>query len=445
MKRMLKYAALIATVLVICSSAWANTYVDHINTAPNNKGDVLIFPWFLAIDGGWQTKLTVINTDEVNSVVAKVVFRSFKNSEELLDFLIFLSPADVWTGKIYYNTVSKTVKVFSDDDSVLTATTPTFATPQVPVDQAFFPVQCTDDADFLGYVEVIEAAWGPVSPAKPGVTKTAIYNAYGAGTTAVSSPLVIGSINVLAGYMEFGNPVLGLMAGYRATTLRDYDNRIKLTAVDETKLGAAGSSNNSMAEIEASFTKDNIALPYVKGDDVALHFFTFPTKLTDFTSCTAVSTFSPYFQDNMDSKTCIPYSLTTYDLKENSPQTGSPFSGGTALINKFCYEVNAISSADFPYAEGWGAYSFKTNAVAHVTNDRALDQSPLRYLGAPVIPTYLYLGKSGLSSEYGSWTDSYVFNTWTPTTVAPPVAAEVLTDYQYTDEATEHTTDPTKR
>ena len=191
MKRFLKYAALIATVLVICSSAWAYNYTDHINTAPNNKGDLLIFPWFLAFDGGWQTKLTVINTDTVNSVVAKVVFRSFKNSTELLDFLIFLSPADVWTGKIYYNTASKTVKIFSDDDSILTATTPTFATPAAPVDKSLeLGNLCSDDASFFGYVEVIEAAWGPVAPAAPGVKKTDIYTAYGGvGPTPVTSPL----------------------------------------------------------------------------------------------------------------------------------------------------------------------------------------------------------------------------------------------------------------
>jgi len=439
MKRLLKYTALIATVLVICSSAWANTYTDHINTAPNNKGDMMVFPWFLAIDGGWQTKLTVINTDEVNSVVAKVVFRSFKNSEELLDFLIFLSPADVWTGKIYYNTVSKTVKVFSDDDSILTSTTPSWASPTSPVDQAFFPVACTDDADFLGYVEVIEAAWGPVSPAHPGVLKSDIYSKYGAGTTAVASPLVVGSINVLAGYMEFGNPVLGMTAAYRATTFRDYENRIKLTTGDETKIGAAGSCNNSMAEIEASFTKDDIAMPYVNGDDIALHFFTFPTKLTDFTTCTAVTTYSPYYQDNMDNKTCIPYSLTTYDLKENSPISGSPFSGGSSLTLKFCYEVNVLSAGEFDYAEGWGHYYF-----GDATNDYSLTTAdPLRYLGAPVIPTYLYIGASGISGEYGAWTDSLVYDTWTPASVV--AVDDVLTDYQYTDEAFEHATDATKR
>jgi hypothetical protein len=419
MKRLLKYTALIATALVICSSAWANTYSDHINQAPNNKGDAMVFPWFLALDGGWQTKLTVINTDTVHSVVAKVVFRSFKNSEELLDFFIYLSPADVWTGKVYYNTSSKAVRVFSDDDSIATSTTPTFASFASPVDQPMFPVDCSDDGDFLGYIDVIMAGYGNLG-ASP-LAKSIIYAAYNNNVipSGDSRFFNIGGINVLAGFMEFGNNVLGLTAGYSATTLRDYDNDQKLTVATETRLGQG--SLNSRGEIEASITKDFIAMPYVKKDDIALHFFTYPTKETNFANCAAVTTtVSPYFNQNADSKTCIPYSLTVYDLMENSPKTGSPFSGGTTTIDKFCYEVNFIASSNFPYAEGWGHYIFNDT-----TSTVTLSDQPLKYTGTPVLATYLYIGANGLSGNYGAWTDMPVYG-GTPR----------LVDYQYTDEIT---------
>jgi len=113
---------MLMALMVMSGSVWAWNYADHVTTAPNNKGDVLIFPYFLALDGGWETKLTVINTDEVNSVVAKVVIRSFKNSEELLDFFIYLTPADVWTGKMMVDATTKRVVVDSTDDSVLGST-----------------------------------------------------------------------------------------------------------------------------------------------------------------------------------------------------------------------------------------------------------------------------------------------------------------------------------
>lgn len=420
MKRMLKYAALIATVLVICSSAWAATYTDHINTAPNNKGDMLIFPWYLALDGGWQTKLTVINTDEYYSVVAKVVIRSFKNSDELLDFLIYLTPADVWTGKIYFDTASGKVKIFSDDDSILTDTAPTWASATVPVDYPLYDAACADDGGFLGYIEVIEANYYEIDAdgkdlPGPGVDKDALWQAH------QDSSIPVATIDVLAGFMEVGNPVLGLSTTYPSTTFRDYENRRKLDAGDETKIGEL--CNNSMAEIEASFTKDAIAMPYVKGDNVALHFFTFPTKLTDFSDCADVTTSSPYFLDNMvtsgGNPTCIEYSLRTYDLTELYPTApGSPFSGGPKSPKKyFCDEVNIILSSDFAYPEGWGRYIFSDS-----TSDLTLNEDPLSYAGAPVIPTFLYIGTNGLSGAYGAWTDSEVTD-----------GLNALVDYQYTD------------
>ena len=54
MKRLLKYTGLILMVLMASGSVWAYDYNDHVTVAPNNKGDVLIFPYYLAVDGGWR-------------------------------------------------------------------------------------------------------------------------------------------------------------------------------------------------------------------------------------------------------------------------------------------------------------------------------------------------------------------------------------------------------
>lgn len=439
MKRLLKYTALIATVLVISSSAWALDYTDHINTAPNNKGDMMIFPWFLALDGGWQTKLTVINTDQVNSVVAKVVFRSFKNSQEMLDFLIYLSPADVWTGKISVDTTTKAVKVFSDDDSILVDLKPTFAIPgtSTAVNQPLFTTTlCSDDGSFLGYVEVIESAWGEIAPGAPGVKKTDIYKVYSSDTMidADLGTLTTGGINVLAGFMDFGNTINGMTATYQATTFRDYKNTDKQTTGIETKIGV-GAMNN-LAEIEASFTKNNIGLPYVNNvNDVALHFMTFPTKQSDASDCKDVTSASPYFHDNAeagDTTVCIPYSLTTFDLTEKFPSNeGSPFSGGPGITtNTFCNEVNFVATSPFAYPEGWGYYVL---AEGTTTTDSAQVPEPLFYNGAPVIPTYLFLGTSGLTGGYGTWTNSAVATTPPVPPLTVPLPANILVDYQYTD------------
>lgn len=426
MRRLLKYTTLILMVLLISGSVWADTYTDHITTAPNNKGDVLIFPWYLAADGGWQTKLTVINTDEVNSVVAKLIIRSFKNSEELLDFFLYLSPADVWTGIIKYDSRLRKIVIFSNDDSALSSIVPNLVWANVTaINQQMYPVSCSGDGDYLGYVEVITAAAGPVPGAAPGVSKLSIYNAYAALVAGSASSLQFAGeylqdhrINVLAGYMQIMNVVQGLDASLRATTLKDYGNLEAMTTGVETRLGAAGSAINNLAEIEAALTKDDIAMPYVNGDDLAIHIFTFPTKLTDIETCGSANPDSPYWTQN-DLDRCIPYTLITYDLQEHFPRSGSPFSGGSEDSNEFCYEVNYVSAARFDYAEGWGHYRFDDTTT--LINRHG---NYLRYLGAPVLPTYFYIGVTGLSANYGAWTDELVFCSAGITT---------LIDYQYTD------------
>jgi hypothetical protein len=58
-------------------------------------GDAGIFQYYTA-QGGWQTFIRVINTSE-DGVSVKVRFREAANSREVLDFIVFLSPYDVWS------------------------------------------------------------------------------------------------------------------------------------------------------------------------------------------------------------------------------------------------------------------------------------------------------------------------------------------------------------
>lgn len=82
------------------------------------KGDLLIAPMFM-VKGGWKSELKVINTSVTDSAVAKVVFHAPGRSDEVLDFLVFLSPGDVWTGNVVEN-ADGSVGVASDDASSIT-------------------------------------------------------------------------------------------------------------------------------------------------------------------------------------------------------------------------------------------------------------------------------------------------------------------------------------
>ena len=67
-------------------------------TLDNNDrlGDAGIFQYY-TVNGGWQTFIRLINTS-ADAVSVKVRFREAHNSREVFDFIIFLSPYDMWAG-----------------------------------------------------------------------------------------------------------------------------------------------------------------------------------------------------------------------------------------------------------------------------------------------------------------------------------------------------------
>lgn len=69
-----------------------------LNVNPDGLGQVLIYPYYTA-NGGNSTVISIVNTtDDVKAV--KVRFLEGRNSQEVLDFNLYLSPFDVWTGSV---------------------------------------------------------------------------------------------------------------------------------------------------------------------------------------------------------------------------------------------------------------------------------------------------------------------------------------------------------
>lgn len=69
---------------------------------PNNLGQVLIYPYYTVQSSAgnpFNTYISVTNTTTAVKVV-KVRFREGKNSREVLDFNLYLSPNDMWTGAV---------------------------------------------------------------------------------------------------------------------------------------------------------------------------------------------------------------------------------------------------------------------------------------------------------------------------------------------------------
>ena len=69
-----------------------------VNLSQDGTGQVILFPYY-TVQGNEETYLQVINTTDMGKAV-KIRFREAYNSREVLDFNIYLSPYDVWTGTV---------------------------------------------------------------------------------------------------------------------------------------------------------------------------------------------------------------------------------------------------------------------------------------------------------------------------------------------------------
>jgi hypothetical protein len=396
---------MVAAAVFMAGSAWALNLTDHVTLAPNAKGDLLFIPLYVAIDGGWETKINVVNTSFVWPVVAKVVVRSMVYSRELLDFFIYLSPTDVWTGTLEFGPNGP--RMVSTDDSVL-ATPTTFASPAVPfeADLDRFGDLCADDSSAFGYVEIFEA-WstldGPLtSDQVMPITKESIKVAFEAATTFAQVA------NVLTANFEITNSVAAFTAAADATILKDYNVIARLTLAAETRIGQL--ANNNICEVEAALSRNNLAMYYYNSEDkLALHTITFPTKLTQNANCGACeSVLSEFFAENYLASSCwgADYGQTFFDLSEISLIGDSPIISPPPVIpqNQFPGEVNftGVFIDNALFVEGWSNYKFIK--ASPLTEDPVLtDCAPLQlgdlitFTGAPVIGTTLFLGVDGMS------------------------------------------------
>jgi len=459
---MKKTLALVLVMMLVASSAWAFNDAKHVKVAPNGKGDMMIFPFYYTANGGWQTKITVTNTSDTYSVVAKLVVKSHYYSQELLDFLLYLSPNDVWTGTLTNDGTNTYME--STDDSAL-APNGQFASTTNPMKQIISQATCissrqttvyaTDSRDY-GYIEVIEGWYGDLSNAyytpamatgeraTPPVSKTylrRVYDAYAAagavylpGRPLINAAATDRTINVLTGFFEFQNAVVnGYTTLEQATVFADWDNMALLRTTEST--GINNTSRNTLGELEAALAKQDLSMPYVnQGSDFTVHIMNFPTKLSRFSTdsqsyCRYIDgNGGPFWDDpnvpapNTWASTeyrCLPYTLINYDLMENASAQG-PYSGVVGT-NSLCEEVNLLlSPAGFGinqsvqiFNEGWSRYNFtRTNANRFPTNfDMRSNVGVFNhsYYGAPVIPVVLMGKLNGISIMKGMESDGHVY------------------------------------
>ena len=95
MKRNSLTTAVVAGIAGVAGFAGLANAVD-LN--PDGLGQVLIYPYY-TVNKSQDTQFSVVNSSDIGKAV-KVRFLEGYNSREVLDFNLYLSPHDVWTGAI---------------------------------------------------------------------------------------------------------------------------------------------------------------------------------------------------------------------------------------------------------------------------------------------------------------------------------------------------------
>lgn len=136
-------------------------------------GHALIVPYFNAQNGN-ATVMHVVNTDTQNGKAVKVRFRGAANSDDILDFQVFMSPGDVWTAAVTAGADGLAQITTADNTCTLPALTPGVAQPFIT---GRLNPALTGDAlanqTREGYVEIFNMADIP----KPATLKDSLYEA----------------------------------------------------------------------------------------------------------------------------------------------------------------------------------------------------------------------------------------------------------------------------
>ena len=94
--------------------------------AESGSGHILTIPYYTAQNGN-MTVLHVTNTDDKNGKAVKVRFRGASNSDDVLDFQVFLSPGDVWTGIVSKNPETGLANLVTADTTCTVPAIPSIA------------------------------------------------------------------------------------------------------------------------------------------------------------------------------------------------------------------------------------------------------------------------------------------------------------------------------
>ena len=145
-------------VLGTNASTMSLTTAGNLTLSEGGVGHMLLVPYYSAQNNN-MTVLHVVNTDSVNGKAVKVRFRGAANSDDVMDFQVFMSPGDVWTAAVTAG--ADGIAQVQTADNTCTVPSLGFNTPQAFTTSRLNPNH-TDEAKASGtregYVEIFNMA-----------------------------------------------------------------------------------------------------------------------------------------------------------------------------------------------------------------------------------------------------------------------------------------------
>lgn len=224
-----------------------------VNLAADGLGDVLLFPYY-TVRNDWNTLIHITNTSSVATVAVKVRFQEAWNTRDVLDFILVLSPNDVWTGYVAETAAGPRLKKSSDEDS---------CTSPIMSGGGFTFLEKIEDADVdrarEGHVTIIEMGHALAGTAIDAAAKAkncaAIDTAFRRANIDATSNQFGEPINSLKGQFSLVQVNSGLAMGGDPVTLANF---FSPTVNYATNAGIDGAVGAALGGFAANFGVTNL-------------------------------------------------------------------------------------------------------------------------------------------------------------------------------------------